>query len=85
MKYMRKTYHVIITIFVMLVASRFAIRIVDATVQIDDDITVLLVRLTAVNAAIGVCSYMLYRKRQRWGRKIPYNFSDGRFNAATGT
>ena len=34
-------------------------------IQINDDITVLLLLLTAVNAAIGVCSYMLYRKQQR--------------------
>ena len=49
----------------MLIVSRFMIRIVDATVQIDDDITVLVLLLTAVNAAIGVCSCMLYRKLQR--------------------
>lgn len=65
MKYMRKTYHVIITIFVMLVASRFAIRIVDATVQIDDDKIVLILLLFSLNAVIGVCSYILYQKLKR--------------------
>ena len=65
MKYMRKTYHVIITIFVMLVASRFAIRIVDATVQIDDDKIVLILLLFSLNAVIGVCSYILYQKQKR--------------------
>lgn len=65
MKYMRKTHHVIITIFVMLVASRFAIRIVDATVQIDDDKIVLILLLFSLNAVIGVCSYILYQKLKR--------------------
>jgi hypothetical protein len=65
MKYMRKTYHVIITIFVMLVASRFAIRIVDATVQIEDDKIVLILLLFSLNAVIGVCSYILYQKLKR--------------------
>lgn len=65
MKYMRKTYHVIITIFVMLVVSRFAIRIVDATVQIDDDKIVLILLLFSLNAVIGVCSYILYQKLKR--------------------
>ena len=65
MKYMRKTYHVIITIFVMLVASRFAIRIVDAIVQIDDDNIVLILLLFSLNAVIGVCSYILYQKLKR--------------------
>ena len=65
MKYMRKTYHVIITIFVMLVASRFAIRIVGAIVQIDDDKIVLILLLFSLNAVIGVCSYILYQKLKR--------------------
>lgn len=60
----RKIAFIAVTLIIMLIVSRFMIRIVDATVQIDDDITVLLL-LTAVNAAIGVCSYMLYRKQQR--------------------
>jgi hypothetical protein len=46
----------------MLIASRFLIRIVDATVQIDDDIGVLVVLLAAINAVIGVISYLVYRK-----------------------
>lgn len=61
----RKTAFIAVTLIIMLIVSRFMIRIVDATVQIDDDITVLLLLLTAVNAAIGVYSYMLYRKQQR--------------------
>ena len=61
----RKIAFIAVTLIIMLIVSRFMIRIVDATVQIDDDITVLLLLLTAVNAAIGVCSYMLYRKLNR--------------------
>jgi hypothetical protein len=49
----------------MLVASRFAIRIVDATVQIDDDKIVLILLLFSLNAVIGVCSYILYQKLKR--------------------
>ena len=44
----------------MLIVSRFVIRIVDATVQIDDDIGLLLLLLAAVNAVIGLISYKLY-------------------------
>ena len=61
----RKTAFISVTLIIMLIVSRFMIRIVDATVQIDDDITVLVLLLTAMNAAIGVCSCMLYRKLQR--------------------
>jgi len=45
----------------MLIVSRFLIRIVDSTVQIDDDIGILVLMLIVVNAAIGIGSYMLYR------------------------
>ena len=61
----RKIAFIVVTLIVMLIVSRFMMRIVDATVQIDDDITVLLLLLAAVNVAIGVCSYMLYRKLNR--------------------
>ena len=59
---MKKVLHITVTIIIMLIASRFLIRIVDATVQIDDDIGVLVVLLVAINAAIGVISYLVYRK-----------------------
>ena len=59
---MKKVLHSTVTIIIMLIASRFLIRIVDATVQIDDDIGVLVVLLAAINAAIGVISYLVYRK-----------------------
>lgn len=58
----RKNVFVAVTLIIMVIVSRFVIRIVDATVQIDDDIAVLLLLLVVVNAVIGLCSYMLYRK-----------------------
>ena len=58
----RKITFIVVTLMIMLIASRFMIRIIDTTVQIDDDITVLLLLFVAMNAVIGVCSYMLYRK-----------------------
>jgi len=47
---------------IMLIVSRFLVRIIDATVQIDDDIGILVLLLVAVNAVIGAASYLLYRK-----------------------
>ena len=61
----RKISFIAVTLIIMLIVSRFMIRIVDATVQIDDDIAVLLLLLVTVNAAIGVCSYVLYHKMQK--------------------
>lgn len=61
----RKNVFVAVTLIIMLIVSRFVIRIVDATVQIDDDIAVLLLLLVVVNAVIGLCSYMLYQKMKR--------------------
>lgn len=61
---MKKVLHFTVTIIIMLIASRFLIRIVDATVQIDDDIGVFVVLLAAINAVIGVISYLVYRKYQ---------------------
>ncbi|MBQ6662111.1 MAG: hypothetical protein IJM69_01065 [Firmicutes bacterium] len=52
-----------ITLLIMLVFSRFLIRIVDATVQIDDDLGVLVLLLILTNTMIGVISYKLYKAR----------------------
>ena len=62
---MKKTAYIIITCIVMLIVSRFVIRIVDATVQIDDDICLLLLLLAAVNAVIGLISYKLYHAKRK--------------------
>lgn len=59
---MKKALHITVTIIIMLIASRFFVRIIDATVQIDEDIGVLVVMLVLVNAAIGGISCLVYRK-----------------------
>ena len=61
---MKKPAYIIITCIEMLIVSRFVIRIVDATVQIDDDIGLLLLLLAAVNAVIGLISYKLYHAKR---------------------
>ncbi len=58
---MKKTVFLVSTIALMLIVSRFIVRIVDATVQIDNDVGVLLLFLILVNAVIGLVSYKLYR------------------------
>ena len=58
---MKKTIYILSTLAVMLVVSRFVIRIVDATVQIDNDIGLLLLLLLLVNAVIGWIGWRLYR------------------------
>ena len=57
----RKTVHIIITVMIMLIVSRFLVRIIDATVQIDDDLALLLLLLAVVNTAIGLVSRKLYQ------------------------
>ncbi|MBR3584557.1 MAG: hypothetical protein IKO00_00885 [Oscillospiraceae bacterium] len=58
---MTKTLYILSTLAVMLVVSRFVVRIVDATVQIDNDIGMLLLLLLLVNAVIGWIGRRLYR------------------------
>ncbi len=62
---MKKALHITVTIIIMLIASRFFVRIVDATVQIDDDLGVLIVLLVVINTAIGVISYLEYRRHAK--------------------
>ena len=59
---MRKILHLTITILIMLVVSRFVVRLVDATVQIDDDIGLLILLLAIVNAIIAGLSLYVFRK-----------------------
>ena len=59
---MKNTVFIISTVLVMLITSRFVIRIVDATVQIDDDIALLIILLIVLNVAIGIFSRFLYGK-----------------------
>ena len=62
---MKKTVSLLLTLAVMLIVSRFIVRIVDATVQIDDDIGILLLLLLFVNAAIGWIGYILHRAARK--------------------
>ena len=64
-KIMKKALHITVTIITMLIASRFFVRIVDATVQIGEDLGVLIVLLVVINAAIGGMSYLVYRRHAR--------------------
>ncbi len=63
-KPMKKALHITVTIIIMLITSRFLVRIVDATVQIDEDIVVLVVLLAVINTSIGGISYLVHRKFQ---------------------
>jgi len=58
----RKILHLTITILIMLVVSRFVLRLVDATVQIDDDIGLLILLLVIVNAIIAGLSLYVFRR-----------------------
>ena len=59
---MRKILHLTITILIMLVVSKFVVRLVDATVQINDDIGLLILLLVILNAGIvGLSSYAFRR------------------------
>lgn len=56
----KKIAYIAVTLILMLAVSRFIVRIVDATVQIDDDIGVLILLLVLVNAIIAAASRVLY-------------------------
>ena len=62
---MKKTVFILSTIAVMLIVSRFIVRIVDATVQIDNDVGMLLLLLLIVNAMIGFLSYKLFQRSKK--------------------
>ena len=62
---MKKAGFILATIAVMLVVSRFIVRIVDATVQIDNDAGMLLLLLVLVNAGIGAAGYKLYQASKK--------------------
>lgn len=62
---MKKGLYITVTLVIMLAVSRFIIRITDATVQIDDDIGILLLLVAGVDAVIGLISYRIWQKRNR--------------------
>jgi hypothetical protein len=57
---MKRNLYIIATVLVMLGITRMAVRIIDATVGIDDDIAVLLVFLVIMNLLIAWISRKLY-------------------------
>ena len=61
----RKNIYAVMTILVMLITSRFFIRIIDATVQIGDDTGVLILFLSILNAAIAAAACLLYKKTSK--------------------
>ena len=66
---MKKTVYTLCTLAVMLIVSRFIVRLVDATVQIDEDLALLLLFLLLVNTAIGWIGHKLYRASNTPKRK----------------
>lgn len=58
----KKTVYIVVTVLIMLIVSRFIIRIVDATVQIDRDIGILVLLLIIVNTLIGFIAYRCCRR-----------------------
>ena len=62
---MKKLTYILSTVLIMLVLSRFIIRIIDATVQIDDDIGILILFLIILNSTIAFLSYKLYKKKTK--------------------
>lgn len=62
---MKKTAFILFSAIIMLVSSRSAVRIIDATVQIDDDIFLLLAFLVAMNFGIGFLSYKIYKRTSK--------------------
>jgi len=61
---MKKDLYITVTVIIMLIISIFSAWIVDATVQIDDDLELLIILLVIVNTVIGVISYMVYRNNK---------------------
>ena len=59
---MKKTVYSVVTALIMLIVSRFIIRIVDATVQIDRDFGILVLFLIIVNTLIGFIAYRCCRR-----------------------
>ncbi|MBQ6367943.1 MAG: hypothetical protein IJJ30_05305 [Erysipelotrichaceae bacterium] len=58
----KKAIYSVTTILIMVITSRFLIRVVDATVQIDEDIGLLIILLIVLNTAIGTAGYRLYKR-----------------------
>ncbi len=58
---MKRNLYIIAAVLVMLGVSRMAVRIIDATVGIDDDVLLLAVFLAVMNLILAWISRKLYR------------------------
>ena len=58
----KKTVYIVVTALNMLIVSRFMVRIVDATVGIDQDFGILVLLLIIVNTLIGFIAYRCCRR-----------------------
>lgn len=62
-----RLFPILLTVFVMLAVSRFLVRIVDATVQIDGNILMLSLLLIPANLLIVYLSLRLFGKPRKSG------------------
>ena len=58
---MKRNTYIFVTVLVMLGITRMAVRIIDATVGIDDDVLLLAVFLAVINLILAWISRKLYR------------------------
>lgn len=58
---MKRNIYIFATVLVMLGMTRMAVRIIDATVGIDDDIMILILFLVIMNAILAWISLKMYR------------------------
>ena len=58
---MKRNAYIFVTVLVMLGMTRMVVRIIDATVGIDDDIFILMVFLVIMNVILAWISRKLYR------------------------
>lgn len=62
---MKNAFHIAFTLLIMLMVSRFIIRIIDATVQIDDDIGLLVILIVIIDSLIGFISFKILKAKQK--------------------
>ncbi|MDO4416319.1 MAG: hypothetical protein Q4C20_14710 [Erysipelotrichaceae bacterium] len=60
---MKNAFHIAFTLLIMLMVSRFIIRIIDATVQIDDDIGLLVILIVIIDSLIGFISFKIHKAK----------------------
>lgn len=62
---MKNALHIAFTLLIILMVSRFIIRIIDATVQIDDDIGLLIILIAIIDSLIGFISFKILKAKQQ--------------------